>query len=222
MESRTKILNRIILAITVSMAILIQRNGFSITRFSPWVDLLLAIFAPLISYSLISNFTFSFLNKSTTFQKIIWGRNYLQGFWTYTSIDDEGNRFLGVWRIDQDTDGASVIAFGLDNNTLFKRTRVRSIGHIYEFNRLLEVINERVDWEFSKIASYSKTTMSADMPERDGLFKYPFIMRGETWIYGGPRDGTVTKNVIFKKYVGVKSEAALIKKIADEKGIKLE
>jgi hypothetical protein len=144
--------------------------------------------------------------------KWYWGKKYLDGLWTYTSHDDEGNEYLGVWRIDQSIYGSTVIAFGLDKQ-FRRRTRVKSVSDIEGKRGVYEILNERMDWEHTKTSSYSKTTLIPDAPTSRFPFSYAIVMRGETEIFGGPRDGIVTQNVIFKKHEDVNTEEELIEKL---------
>lgn len=184
---------------------------------SPIFDVGLIVVGAAGLYSLLLKLAVDWLNTSDTLLKFYWGRHYMKGLWVYTSHDHLNNNYRGVYRFDQDAFGTTVVAFGIDAEYR-KRTSVTSVAVTFSGSSWV-IVSQRTDWEYTDKPAYSRTVATPDVPVKNGLFAYPMIIRGETQIFGGARDGLVTRNVTFRRREDVQTEDELLNKLRQEAAV---
>ena len=173
-------------------------------------------------YGLLVRACLAGIVRSDRMLALYWGGDlYFRGLWHYTSVYRD-KIYLGVWRIDQDALGIRVRAFGLDENfqrrfTAFSVTDLMEFGGAPGVYEIVNARNDYDDYESGDLLVYSKTRMLPETPLRQRfLCRGPVVIRGETIVYGGARNGILNRDVVLRKHLDVKSEGELVAKLKRE------
>jgi hypothetical protein len=106
-------LNKWVLIIVVSFALALQ--SYSASRNSNSTNLLDQFIILLTStgfHSILIRSIYWATENNDTLLKFYWGNTYIKGLWSYYYILNN-KKYVGVWRIDQDIQGITVIGSGL-------------------------------------------------------------------------------------------------------------
>jgi len=215
-KHRFKALSISVFGMSISLVLLLQKS-FALDpkaifgQYAPLAVLALS----LLSYDLIYKLSIASIDKFAFLKKLYWANLYLDGLWSYTSRSDI-EEFFGVWRIQQDVQGLSVVAFGLTAD-FHRRSTVKSVSDIFGEGGVFEVINSRWDLSAGDRRQFSHTRLVPDQPVRHGLFHYPDVMRGETTIYGSNLDGEVAYDLRMQRRDDCRTEEELIAKLKQER-----
>jgi hypothetical protein len=199
-------LNKWVLIIVVSFALILQQYAMSRNNSSTTVvDQLIILLSSTGFYSLLISFIYWATENSNFLLKIYWGKVYIKGLWSYHYVLN-GKRCVGIWKIDQNLQGITVIGSGLYPN-YSTRTIVRSVSPLIENQGAYFILNDRNELENNSHV-YSKTTLILNQPKKP--FSEVVSMRAITDIYGGLSNGQVHTNVIFIKHPDANSEDDVI------------
>jgi hypothetical protein len=213
-RARFKAVCATVFAITVSVTLAVN-NAYDFTTlfggYSPLVLLILSLFG----YGVVLEAALFAINTSSPLKKLYWGSLYLDGLWSYTSFSD-GREYFGIWRIEQDSLGIRVVAFGL-NDEFRRRSTVKSVSDLLGDSGVFEIVNARWDLTFGVRTQYSRTVLVPDKSVRHGLFSYPDVIRGETIIYGGDDDSSIASDLIMRRRSDCSTEDELIAALRTER-----
>jgi len=215
-KHRFKALSISVFGLTISLVLVLQKT-FALDpsaifgKYAPLAVLALSV----LSYDLVYKLSIVSIDKCAVLKKLYWGNLYLDGLWSYTSRSDF-EEFFGIWRIQQDVQGLSVVAFGLTED-FHRRSTVKSVSDIFGESGVFEVINSR--WDLSEVdrRQFSHTRIVPDQSVRHGLFHYPDVIRGETTIYGSNLDGEVAYDLRMLRRDDCRTEEELIAKLKQER-----
>lgn len=141
------------------------------------------------------------INHSSLLLHAVWGPLYLKGIWSY-AYTLEGKKYVGVWEIDQDIYGHSVVGNGVDDE-LHVRTIVRSVSPLVEEQGGYYFINLRNELNNGNARVLSRTTLLLDRPSR--FWSLVQTMRATTEVFGGPSDGQLHADVVFHRHLDATS-----------------
>lgn len=199
-------LNTSVLVAVVSFALVLQQYAASRNSNSTSiVDQLIILLTSTGFYSLLIRLIYWATEKNDFLLKFYWGDIYIKGLWSYYYVLDN-KKYVGVWRIDQDLQGITVLGSGLYPDYSV-RTIVRSVSPLIENQGAYFVLNDRTELEKNSHI-YSKTTLILNRPRKP--FSEVRSMRATTEIYGGPSSGHVHTNVVFIKHLEANSEDDVI------------
>jgi hypothetical protein len=193
----------------VGCAIWLHKTGFSEPRFGEPIDTIIVAVGTILSYEAIIALVEWAAPKSPLFLKVYWGKDYLAGYWFYTSQNDAGQHNLGVWRIDQDLFGTQFFGFRLAPDFSAIST-VRSVTDFERSEGQFDIIAKRTDHDYGQVAALSRTCLVPGPLGRHGLFFYPTRMRGVTTLAGGPKNGLVALNGDFTKVDAIASDQDMV------------
>lgn len=187
-------------------------SGSLLTLLQSWsassgVQLAITFLSSIGCYKSVSSLVFWAIDKVQFIRRLVLGRSYLEGMWSYTYLLN-GKEHFGIWRIEQDSHTTRVKGFGL-NDDFRTRSDVRSVSDLLEVNEAFEIVNTRSDSPHKDRKYYSKTTLIPDYKKR-GLLKSAYRMRGETVIFGGPLSGNVHDDLLFEKHFDAETEEDVI------------
>lgn len=198
-----------VLVALVGGAIWLHETGFSEAKFGEPFDTMIVAIGTVLTYEGIIALIEWGAPKSPLFLKLYWGRDYLNGYWYYTSQNDAGQDNLGVWRIDQDLFGTQFFGFRLAPDF----SRISTVRSVTDFERIegqFEIIAKRIDRDYGNSEALSRTSLVPDPPRRHGIFFYPTRMRGETVLAGGEKSGLVAANGVFTKVPGISADQEMV------------
>jgi hypothetical protein len=195
-----------ILVVVVSFALGLQSYAASRNNNSTSiVDQFIILLTSAGFHSLLIRLIYWVTEKNEFLLKLYWGNIYIKGLWSYYYV--LGNKkYVGVWRIDQDLQGITVVGSGLYPDYSV-RTIVKSVSPLIENQGAYFVLNDRTELERNSHI-YSKTTLILNQPRKP--FTDVKSMRATTEIYGGPSSGQVHTNVVFVKHPEANSEDDVI------------
>ena len=180
-------------------------------RYSPVVLFALA----LLGYEAVLETALFAIDRFGVLKKLYWGSLYLDGLWSYTSYSDDVEYF-GIWRIDQDSLGIRVVAFGLDEQ-FRRRSTVKSVSDLIGDGGVFETVNARWDLAEGVRTQYSRTVLVPDVAVRHRLFAYPDVIRGETIIYGGADDSSIAYDLKMRRRDDCRTEEDLVAALRRER-----
>lgn len=192
-------LNNMVMLFTVFLVI--QSNFVFPAISSNIIIQLVVIISAKGFYELVIVFIYWCINHNPLLLHAVWGALYLKGFWSYTYTLG-GVEYFGVWEIDQDIDGHRVVGNGLDSQ-LHVRTIVRSVSPLIEEQGGFYFINIRNELHNENARVLSKTTLLLDRPSK--FWGRVRSMRATTEVFGGPSDGQLHPDVVFKKHFNASS-----------------
>ena len=195
-----------ILIVVVSFALTLQqyaasRNSNSITS----LDQLIVLLTSTGFHGFLIKLIYWATEKNDFLLKFYWGNLYIKGLWSYYYVLNN-KKYVGVWRINQDLQGVTVVGSGLYPDYSV-RTIVRSVSPLIEDQGAYFILNDRTELE-NNSHIYSKTTLILNQPRKS--FAEIRSMRATTEIYGGPSSGHVHTNVVFIKHLEANSEDDVI------------
>ena len=197
--TRIRRIHFIALFLVLTYAVYIAHVLANKTFINPVIDAIITYLTSVSFYQVIVDGVCSLVERVPFFMKLYWGEKYVDGFWAYWyTMDDSATNDIhyGIWVIRQNLYYTSVLGFGLSEDFQV-RSKVRSVTDFIEMDNGMEVINKRVDNADSSKDVYSRTTMFFEL-RRQGLLKLPYRMKGNTYFYGGPRNGGVCNNSFIK------------------------
>lgn len=195
-RARFKVVCATVFAVTVSVTLAAGDAIDFEALFGGYSKVVLLVLS-LLGYGLVLEAVLKAIDRFDTLKKLYWGSLYLDGLWSYTSYSN-GVDYFGVWRIEQDSLGIRVVAFGLDEQ-LRRRSTVKSVSDLLGDNGVFEIVNVRWDLAGGVRQQYSRSVLVPDLPVRHGIFRYPDVIRGETIIYGGADDSSVASNLRLRR-----------------------
>lgn len=199
-------LNTSVLVEVVSFALTLQQYAASRNSNSTTIiDHLIILLTSTGFYSLIIRLMYWATEKNDFLLKFYWGNIYIKGLWSYYYVLNN-KKYVGVWRIEQDLQGITVVGSGLYPDYSV-RTIVRSVSPLIENQGAYFILNDRTELEKNSHI-YSKTTLILNQPRKP--FSEVRSMRATTEIYGGPSSGQVHTNVVFIKHPEANSEDDVI------------
>lgn len=151
------------------------------------------------------------MNRSNFLLKFLWGKEYINGIWTY-SYELNGERRFGVWRIAQDVYGVSITGYGLDKHKKIRSTS-KSITPLFNNQGLYEMTFLRTVVTAPDRQHIAKTTFYLDNFKRGKLHSAPKVMRAQSIIFGGPEGGTSHVDVLARKQDGAETEEEAVARI---------
>jgi hypothetical protein len=169
----------------------------------------------LFEYGVVLEVFLFAIDRFSVLKKLYWGGLYLDGLWSYTSFS-EGVEYFGIWRIEQDSLGLRVIAFGLDDQ-FRRRSTVKSVSDMLGDGGVFEIVNARWDLSDGVRTQYSRSVLVPDVPVRHWLFSYPDVVRGETIIYGGRGDSSIAYDLRMRRRDDCQTEEELILALRNER-----
>ena len=219
MKNRIHILNIFIIAIVTIYSVVVNRI-LLVSQLDIYSNYLITFFSSIGFYLLLVMILYKCIQNNDFLLKLYWGKLYLKGYWYYHyTLGDK--KYYGITMIEQDLYGINTIGFGIDE-TGNQRANARSVTQLIENNNAYDIVCVRCDL-LEEDNNYSKTTLQPDKPTKNSFFsiKVPTKMRAITHIYGGKQNGTLHKDVVFRKFENAKCEDDIIdflmKKIKEEK-----
>jgi hypothetical protein len=208
--NKQETINTAVLLLTIFLALNLKEW---LPDFENWVFfIVLSLISAKGFYELTIRSIFFVISHSNFCMRLYWGKQYLNGYWTY-EYTREHKKFVGIWQITQDLTSTYVIGSGL-NDDFSTRTIVRSVSPLLYKQGVYFFINERseLNEDTGFISNvYSKTTLILD--SSNSLFSEMITMRATTEIYGGKSNAHIHPNVVFHKHKKIKSQQELIDKL---------
>jgi hypothetical protein len=208
-----------VMLIVVTVAVTLQRIIPEVENSLLFVTV--SVFTARGVYELLIQGIYWAIRSSDRLLRLFWGRLYIAGVWSYT-YELAGRKYRGVWHIEQDDRSTKVTGFGLQADMKL-RTVVRSVSPLIEEQGAYFILNDRIEFapgppvtvpvdaataaepRFNESEpTYSKTTLFFDG------HRAPRTMRAFTFIFGGPSNGQIHADVVFRKLDGCESIPAAI------------
>jgi hypothetical protein len=204
MQQRVESLHALVSVVVISYVVLIQKHLAAVTIFDPYLDQAFALLTSIGFYRILILAGFFITNRSNTMLRLLWGKEYINGIWTY-AYEIGGQRRYGIWRIYQTIEGVSITGYGLDAELKIRST-FRSISPLFSNQGLHEIIFLRGIVSDPDRQHVAKTTIFLDNFRRGRFTSAPRALRAQTVILGGPETGTSHIDVCATKQEGVASE----------------
>lgn len=208
MRQRTERLHILISIIVIAYLVVIQEFLAKNVLFNPLADQIFVFLTSIGFYRLLVIFVFWLANRSNLILRMTWGKEYLNGIWTY-KYDIDGKEYMGIWRISQSLYDVSITGYGLDEDLKIRST-FRSITPLFRNQGLYEIVFLRSIVSEPDRQHIAKTSLFFDNFKRGRLMSAPNTIRAQTLILGGPESGTSHVDIRVIKHGRATSEQEVL------------
>jgi hypothetical protein len=212
---RIEAIHTLISTFVIAYVVAIEKLLMTNTVISPYADQLLAFLTSIGFYRILFIIAFWIANRNAFALRLLWGKEYVHGLWTY-SYDFKGEKRFGIWRIVQTIYGVSITGYGLDAQKKIRST-FKSITPLINNQGLYEIVFLRTITSQPDRQHIAKATLYLDTFKKGRLHAAPTVIRSQSLIFGGLESGMTHIDVIARKHDNAVSEDQIVAEVDTSK-----